>query len=233
MGTFAFVASHILSAAVRHASEVAELLRLINKLEELHTKVQEMIKSPHLATTLLFNMLRWWSLYLNKCVTASSSEDVGAPGAMVLFSLELILIEIEGGRYVGPLLPVPLVHLVSGIRGGGVSRLRDISRGGNRGGGKVDGRGCGGGGVGSGGGSRVGGGRGRGAGWGGVSDRCGGSVSTMRAQERYGVHLPALYLRERGKSRNILAGTFLPTVQGHVLCKNWHLCRLCWEDCEH
>ena len=24
----------------------------------------------------------------------------------------------------------------------------------------------------------------------------------------------------------------LPTVQGHVICKNCHLCELCWEDCE-
>ena len=21
-------------------------------------------------------------------------------------------------------------------------------------------------------------------------------------------------------------------MRGHVLCKNWHMCRVCWEDCE-
>ena len=49
LGTFAFVASHLFSAGGRHSSAVAELLRLIERLEELHTKVQGMISSPHLA----------------------------------------------------------------------------------------------------------------------------------------------------------------------------------------
>ena len=28
----------------------------------------------------------------------------------------------------------------------------------------------------------------------------------------------------------IMAGIVLTIVQGHFLCKKWHLCRLCWED---
>ena len=32
--------------------------------------------------------------------------------------------------------------------------------------------------------------------------------------------------------RSILAGVVLPALHGHVLYKNWHLCRVCWEDCE-
>ena len=51
------------------------------------------------------------------CVTELSSEDVGAPGAMVPLSLDPILLGLEGGQYVGPLLPVPLAEMVSGTWG--------------------------------------------------------------------------------------------------------------------
>ena len=53
LGTFAFSASHLFSAGGRHSSTFAELLCLIERLEELHTDVQGMISSPHLSTTLL------------------------------------------------------------------------------------------------------------------------------------------------------------------------------------
>ena len=43
LGTFAFVASHLFSAGRRHLSAVNKLLRLIERLEELHTEVQGMI----------------------------------------------------------------------------------------------------------------------------------------------------------------------------------------------
>ena len=39
-------------------SAVSELLLLIDRLEELHIEVQRMISSPHLATTLLFDVLQ-------------------------------------------------------------------------------------------------------------------------------------------------------------------------------
>ena len=48
-------------------------------------------------------------MYLKKCVTASSSEEVGAPGAMVPFLVEPILLDLEGGGHVGPLLPATIV----------------------------------------------------------------------------------------------------------------------------
>ena len=60
-----------------------------------------------------------------------------------------------------------------------------------------------------------------------------GARSAARVQVRYDAHLPTLSLWDRGKVRTILAGTVLPTVHGHIVCKNWHLCRLCWEECEH
>ena len=49
---------------------------------------------------------------------------------------------------------------------------------------------------------------------------------------RYDAHLPALSLTDGENSRTILAERVLPTVQGHNICKNWHLCGLCWEDCK-
>ena len=74
LGTFTFVASHLFSAGGRHSSAVAELLRLVERLEELHTEVQGMISFPHLATTLLYDVSRRWSQYLNRCMAASASE---------------------------------------------------------------------------------------------------------------------------------------------------------------
>ena len=48
LGTFAFVNSHLFSAGGCHLSAVAEILRLIERLEELHTEVQGMVSSPRL-----------------------------------------------------------------------------------------------------------------------------------------------------------------------------------------
>ena len=73
-----------------------------------------MISSPHLSTTLLFDVSRRWSQYLNRCVAASASELEEAPGASVLFSLEPILIKLEGGQYIGPILPASLADLITG-----------------------------------------------------------------------------------------------------------------------
>ena len=61
LGTFAFVALHLFYARGRHLSAVANLPCLIEILEDLHTEVQEMISSPHLSTTLLFDVSRRWS----------------------------------------------------------------------------------------------------------------------------------------------------------------------------
>ena len=60
-----------------------------------------------------------------------------------------------------------------------------------------------------------------------------GGTVRMRLQVIYEEHLPALYLQEGGNSCTIMVQTILPKVQGHVIFKNWHLCRLCWEDCDH
>ena len=49
---------------------------------------------------------------MNMCVAASSSKALDAPGGNVPFSLEPILVELEGGRYMVLILPVPLVDLL-------------------------------------------------------------------------------------------------------------------------
>ena len=132
--TSAFVSSKILSAGRRHAEEVVDILHFIERLEELHTEVQEMITSSHLATEIIYNIYTQWSLYLNMCVEVSSSEGLGVTRATVPFLVELILLELEVRLYVGPISPVALVDLVrrrhrgsdggsggSGGKGGGVS----------------------------------------------------------------------------------------------------------------
>ena len=48
----------------------------------------------------------------------------------------------------------------------------------------------------------------------------------------YDVHLPYLSLRYGEQTRSILTGVVFPTLRGHVLCKNWHLCDVFWEDYE-
>ena len=55
LGTFSFAyfTSHLFYAAGRHASAVADLLRLIEIIEDLQTEVQGTITSLHLATILL------------------------------------------------------------------------------------------------------------------------------------------------------------------------------------
>ena len=85
--------------------------------------MQGVISSPHLATKILFNALLRWSLYLSMCVTALASESLDAPGCHITFSIKPILVDMEGGRYVGPILPAALadvLHETDG-RGGGSS----------------------------------------------------------------------------------------------------------------
>ena len=75
-----------------------------------------MISYLHLATTFLYDASRRWSQYLNRCMAALASEVVEAPGASSPLSLEPILVELEGGLYIGPILPISLADLVSGRR---------------------------------------------------------------------------------------------------------------------
>ena len=113
LGTSTFIALHLFSVDRIHLSAVAEFLCLIERLEELHTKVQGIISSPYLATTLMYNVSRRWIQYLNRYMDASALEVVEAPGDSVPFSLKPILVDLEGGRYVVPILPRPLEELLT------------------------------------------------------------------------------------------------------------------------
>ena len=52
-------------------------------------------------------------------MAASVSEALEAPGGGVPFSLDPILVEMDRGLYVGPILPIRLADLVSGGERGG------------------------------------------------------------------------------------------------------------------
>ena len=78
-----------------------------------------MITQPHLSTTLLYDVSKMWSMHLNICVSASSLEDVGVPGEMGTLSIYPILLDLDSGRYMEPLLPDTMSELVSRICGDG------------------------------------------------------------------------------------------------------------------
>ena len=61
--------------------------------------------------------------------------------------------------------------------------------------------------------------------------RAAGGGARLGAQ--YNKHLPDVSLLDRENSRTLLVGTFLPTLHGHVFCKNWHLCGVLWEECDY
>ena len=67
-------------------------------------------------------------MYLNRCMTASSSEDVGLPRATVPFSLESAPLKLGGGRYMGLIMSSTLAELVSGRCSSGGSRIRGGGR---------------------------------------------------------------------------------------------------------
>ena len=53
-----------------------------------------------------------------------------APGAIVPFFLEPILVEMEGGHYTGPILPAALADLIAGRRPAGGSAMKGGGGGG-------------------------------------------------------------------------------------------------------
>ena len=60
----------------------------------------------------------------------AASEVVEALGSSIPFSLEPILVELEGGRYIVPILPISLAKLIAGRRSAGVGATRGGSVGG-------------------------------------------------------------------------------------------------------
>ena len=104
------------------------------------------------------------------------------------------MVELEGGRYTGPILHASLADLVAGRRPAGGS----APKGGGDGGGGVQ--------------SKK------------TLPMMADTGGSARVMVRYDAHLPSLSLRDRENSRSILTGAVLPTLRGHVLCKNWHMC---------
>ena len=112
-------------------SSVAEILRFIKRLEEIHTKVQGRISSPHLATTLIYDVSRRWSHYLNRYVAMLPSNVVEALGVSAPFSLKPIMVELEVGCYIGPILPTLLAEIVAGRQSSGSSAPKSAGGGSN------------------------------------------------------------------------------------------------------
>ena len=129
LGTFAFAASHLFYTDRKHSPAAVGLLFLIERLNEIYTKVQVMISPPHLATAILHCVSGRWGLYLNKYVAASSSDTIEAPGGNVPFLLEKILVELQVGRYMGPILTGPLDDILAGQRPTGGGRIGGDGRG--------------------------------------------------------------------------------------------------------
>ena len=53
---------------------------------------------------LLYDVSRRWSLYLKRCVAVSALDALESLGDNIPFTLEPILLELEGGLYIGPIL---------------------------------------------------------------------------------------------------------------------------------
>ena len=54
----------------------------------------------------------------------------------------------------------------------------------------------------------------------------------MRVRIRYYAYLTVLSLRDGENLCSILVGTFLPTLHGAVIFKNFHFCGVCWGGCK-
>ena len=93
MRNFTFLESYLFSAeGGENTAAVSALLCLIERMEQLYTNVQGMIAYPHVTMTMFYDVSMRWSMFLNKCVVTSSSEDVGVHRVTVPLSLESILL---------------------------------------------------------------------------------------------------------------------------------------------
>ena len=123
-----------------------------------------------------------------------------APGASVPFSLKPITVDMEGGCYIGPILPAALTDLVAGRRPAGGSAPKGGGSGGD-------------GSSGGSGGHKIK-----------ISQpMVAASRGLNQVRVGYDAHLTSLSLRYGEQTRSILMGAVLPTLCGHVLCKNWHM----------
>ena len=82
-----------------------------------------MITISQLNTTHPYDVAQQCILYLNRCVAVLMSKALEALGGTVPFTLDLILLKLNGGRYARP-IPGELADILVGIRTG-------LIRGGN------------------------------------------------------------------------------------------------------
>ena len=63
LGTFSFVELHLISAGRFCAAVITYIIRLIEILEDLHSKVQGVITSPNFLRKILYDLCRLFSMY--------------------------------------------------------------------------------------------------------------------------------------------------------------------------
>ena len=182
--------------------------------------MQGMLKLPVLMAIFLYNMYQFFALFLIHCMVVSMSEETTAPTLADSFSINSLIQELEGGRYMGLILTLAMEDMIR--RSMGVKLQTGYKR-------NISNITCS---------------CGTGVGGGGVSDTTGGrrtrSVTCgirtrivwkvsrelgglARVKLQYEVHWDYLPFRYRGNSWIFLAVMVLPIVQGHVICKNRHL----------
>ena len=69
---------------------------------------ERQVSSPASCTTFAYDVTRVSARYYNSCITASSNEPMGEPGAVTPVSFGFLIDELRWGRYKGQQLPASL-----------------------------------------------------------------------------------------------------------------------------
>ena len=69
---------------------------------------ERQVSSPESCTTLAYDVTRVSARYYNSCITASSNEPIGEPGAVTPVFFGFLIDELRWGRYKGQQLPASL-----------------------------------------------------------------------------------------------------------------------------
>ena len=163
---------------------------------------ERQVSSPASCTTFAYDVSRVSARYYNSCITASSNEPMGEPGAVTPVSFAFLIDELRWGRYKGQPLPASLQVLF--LPGNSpapsesfvpleiASEQEQTPQGGDRGGDR--------------------------------REREGSPIPNPRPIQR-------LRLKAGENTRGVLRDTALPTVNGCVFCKRWHLGMSCFTGC--
>jgi len=203
VGTQGYILRKLLGA---QCPLVLAFIELITFIANNFDAFERQVSTPEACTTLAYDVTRVSARYYNQCITASSSEPMGEPGAVTPVSFSFLLDELRWGRYKGQQLPASLQILFLPPRAGftpldtlAIAPASELPLAGER--------------------PPPGGDRG-----GDRRDREGSPVPNPRPIQR-------LRLKAGENTRGVLRDTALPTVNGCVFCKRWHLGMSCFANC--